>query len=98
MLSKVKLLLSITDETQDDLISLLVDMAKEEATSFCHLPEYDTSLDFIVIKMVVQNYNKIGNEGFESSSFGGVMTENYITNYSEDVLTALKKHRKLISL
>lgn len=98
MLSKIKLLLDIADDSQDNLISLLVDMAKEEATLFCHLPEYKESLDTIVMKMVIQNYNKIGNEGLNSSSFGGVMTENYLTNYSEDILTALKRHRKIVSL
>lgn len=98
MVSKLKLLLSLTDDTQDDLISLLVEMAKEEAVTFCHLDEYDTKLDQVVMKMVIQNYNKIGNEGFNSSSFGGVMTEQYMNGYSEDVLTNLRRFRKLVSI
>lgn len=97
MINKIKLLVS-ADETQDELISLLVDMAKEEATSFCHLQEYNDKLDSTVIKMVVQNYNKMGNEGFTSSSFGGVMTEGYMSNYSDDVLTQLKRYRRLVTV
>lgn len=97
MLSKIKILLS-ADDTQDEIISLLIDMAKAEATAFCHMEEYDSKLDFVVMRMVIQNYNKIGNEGFSSTSFGGVMSENYLTNYSDDIITNLKRFRKLVSI
>lgn len=97
MLSKVKIMLGITDTTKDDLISLLIDLAKEEATSFCNLSEYAEELDSIVIRMVVQNYNKNGNEGIASASYSGV-SESYLDNYSQDVIKSLKKHRRLITL
>ena len=53
MLNNIKLLLRITDDTQDSLLSLLLNMAKDEATAFCHLSEYDNKLDNCVLKMVV---------------------------------------------
>lgn len=60
MLSQIKLLLDITDNEQDSLISLLIDMAKKEAVSFCNLSEYTALLDNIIISMVVEKYNKRG--------------------------------------
>lgn len=98
MLNNIKLLLRITDDTQDSLLSLLLNMAKDEATAFCHLSEYDNKLDNCVLKMVVQNYNKMGNEGLSSASYGGAMSEGYLSDYSDNILTELKRHRKLILL
>lgn len=99
MLEKIKILLGISEDNEDmdDLISVLIDLAKDDAITFCHLDEYDTTLDTIVIRMVIQLYNKRGNEGIESVGFAGI-SEHYTSDYTDDVVRALVRHRKLVSV
>lgn len=97
MLDKVKILLGIADTSMDTLLSLLIDIAKADAVDYCHLAEYTEELDTPVIKMVIQLYNKRGNEGIQSLSFTGV-SESYLSDYSEDVIRQLQRHRKLVAL
>lgn len=97
MLDKIKILLgsSYTDD-KEDLIKILIDICKNEAMNFCHLDYYDKSLDTVVIKMVLQQYNRRGNEGIGSLSFSGV-SQNFLTDYTDDVVRELKRHRKLVT-
>ena len=95
MLEKIKVLLGITDNTKDTLISLYVDMAKEEATSFCQMSEYSTELYNIVIMMVIEKFSKRGNEGLSSTGYSGV-SESFKDGYSAEIKSALLAHRKLV--
>ena len=97
MLDKVKILLGISDTSMDTLLSLLIDIAKADAVDFCHLVEYAEELDTPVIKMVIQLYNKRGNEGIQSLSFTGV-SESYMGDYSDDIIRQLQRHRRLVAL
>ena len=95
MLDKVRTLLNITDNSKDNLISLYIDMAKEEATSFCQMSEYSNELDNIVVMMVVEKMNKRGNEGIASTGFSGV-SESFKDGYSAEITAALLSHRKFV--
>ena len=73
MLDKLKLLLGISDaEDIDDLLVIMMNLCKEEAYTYCNLPEYDSKLDYIVIQMVIERFNRIGSEGAVSQSSSGV--------------------------
>ena len=94
MLDKVKLLLGITTTDEDEILTLLIEMIQDYIVNYCHLSEYSTDLDNIAIQMVLQTYNKIGNAGMTSISSNG-HSENYLSDYSEDILTQLRRHRKI---
>lgn len=95
MLDKIKVLLGLSGDTaKDNLIEVLIEQAKEEAVNHCHLPEYIEALNSTVIKMVVQDYNRLGNEGITSQGYSGV-SESFVDGYSKDVIAALNKHRKV---
>lgn len=95
MLEKIKLLLNLSDrEDKDDLISLLISLCKDEATDFCNLETYSDKLDSAVVAMVVERYNKIGSEGITSEKFSGI-TSDFSDNYSEPILTKLRKNRRI---
>lgn len=94
MLEKIKLLLSQTNDDNDELLSTLIALCKEEAYIYCNLEEYDEKLDFIVIQMVIERFNRIGSEGTTSQSFSG-MSANYDSFYSDKVVRFLNKHRKV---
>lgn len=94
MLSKVKVFLNIKDTDKDELLTILIDNAKQEIINYCNLKEYDNKLDSTLIKMVLSDYNKLGSEGIASQSYSGV-SESFINGYSEDIISILNKHRKL---
>lgn len=94
MLEKIKAYLGITDTTQDVRLQLLIDMAKTFATDYCGLATYDTALDNTVVAMVVEDFNRIGDEGINSKSISGVSVA-YTNGYSNRIMAALKQHRKM---
>ena len=63
MLNKLKLLLNCED---DELLITLINLCKQEAYIYCNLEEYTDALDYIVIQMVIERYNRIGSEGLTS--------------------------------
>lgn len=94
MLEKIKLLLSISDDAADELLNTLISMCKEEAYIYCNLLEYDDKLDFIVVSMVIEKYNRIGSEGTLSQSSSGV-SASYDSFYSDKIVRMLNKFRKV---
>lgn len=94
MLDKIKLLLSIIDDTADDLLNTLIAICKEEAYIYCNLPEYNEKLNNIVVFMVIEKYNRIGSEGTESQSASGI-SATYESFYSEKIVKMLNKHRRV---
>ena len=94
MLEKLKLLLGIQDDAQDELLQILISLCKDEAYVYCNLPEYSSKLDGAVIQMVIERYNRIGSEGaIQQASSTVSMT--YDSFYSEKVRWMLNKNRKV---
>lgn len=94
MLEKIKLLLNITSEAEDELLTVLIALCKDEATVFCNLNDYSEKLNSAVIAMVIERYNKIGTEGISAVTTSGTQ-ETYLDGYSEYVLSLLRKYRKV---
>ena len=96
MIDKIKLLLNIKDDdsSQDELLTTLISICKEEAYVYCNLEEYTDKLDFIIIQMVIEKYNRIGSEGTISQSGSGA-SASYDSFYSEKVVRLLNKYRKV---
>ena len=94
MLDKIKILLNIQDDAQDELLSTLMGLCREEAYVYCNLLAYNEKLDFVVIQMVIERYNRIGSEGAISQSSSGVSAD-YDSFYSDKVVRLLNKYRKV---
>ena len=94
MLDKLKLLPSIPDDTQDELLQVLISLCKDEAFNYCNLQEYSAKLDGAVIEMVIERYNRIGSEGATQQSSSGV-SMTYDSFYSDKVRWMLNKQRKV---
>ena len=93
MLERIKLLLN-KDDSADELLNTLISMCKEEAYIYCNLPAYDSKLDFVVISMVIEKYNRMGSEGTLSQSSSGA-SASYDSFYSDKVVRMLNKFRKV---
>ena len=96
MLDKLKLILGIKDDTKDDLLTLLIEQAIEEALNYTHQDSID-NLSSTIISMVVYKYNRLGTEGLDSEGYSGVSFW-YSTDYPESIMRALKSQRKLITI
>lgn len=95
MLDTIKLLLNMSnDDSIDELLLTLISLCKEEAYIYCNLDEYKSDLDYIVVQMVIERFNRIGSEGATAQSSSGVSTT-YDSFYSEKVRRLLNKHRKV---
>lgn len=94
MLEKIKLLLNKNDDLLDELLNTLIALCKEEAYTYCNLSEYDSKLDFIVISMVIEKYNRIGSEGTTAQSSSGV-SASYDSFYSDKIVQMLNKNRRV---
>lgn len=93
MLEIIKAMLSISDDSKDTLLGYLIDNAQAFVISYCGLSEYTTTLDNIVIKMVLEDFNKLGSEGIASKSFSG-MSESYNEDYSAQIYVILNRNKR----
>lgn len=94
MLDKIKLLLGLTNDDKDELLSALITLCKDEAADYCHFAEYSNKLDSAVISMVIERYNKLGEEGIQQISSSSV-TDVYIDGYSQVVMKKLNANRRV---
>lgn len=93
MLSKIKTLMGLTDSSKDQLLTLLIEQASEEAKNYCHINNLD-GLDSAICQMVVWKYNLLGAEGLSAESYSGV-SFSYSAEYPSNIMNQLKKHRRI---
>lgn len=96
MLEKIKLLLGLKDESKDDLLTILIETAIDEALAYTHRDCVD-ELDTSIIQMVVYKYNRIGTEGVDSENYSGVSFD-YSADYPESIMRGLRSKRKVVVL
>ena len=94
MLEKILLLIGDAAKGQDELIELLIKQAKEFVVMYCGLDEYDNKFNSVVIKMVIEDWNRRGSEGLASRSFSGLSETYNAEPYSSVVMFSLKKLNK----
>ena len=69
LLNRVKTLLGITDN--DELIYEIAEITKEKILNYINEKELPGELEFILIELSIQRYNRIGSEGIASESVDG---------------------------
>lgn len=99
MLSAVKTLLGMDplDSTKNEQLSLILDIAKNEAMEFCNLDvheELPEGLKTAIIQMAVFKYNRLGTEGLNSESYAGA-SYSYTDEYPGSIKAVLLRNRKL---
>lgn len=74
----IKILVGVTDDKQDNLINELISNAKDQILAYINQDNngqaitMPNDIDFIVKDVVVQMFNRLGDEGKASSSEGSV--------------------------
>lgn len=102
LLDSIKLRIGIEDTKQDDLITDIITDVQARVLAYINQDgfvqlELPSSLDFVIKDVTIRIYNKIGDEGKESSSEGNVSnsweTPADLSDYS-DVLDVYRKSYK----
>ena len=90
MLDDLKILLglSLNDESQDELLELLIKQATNEAKMITGAKETTPSLKVVIVKMALYNYNRMGTEGLKSESYSGA-SYSYMEGYPDDIMRLL---------
>lgn len=77
MLDKVKILIGIPDNEQDELLNTIIELTEQSLLSY--LPddttEVPSNLSFIVTEITVKRYNRLGAEGVKKKTLEGLSME-----------------------
>lgn len=92
-LQQLKLLLGITDDAQDALLTLLLEQQTQAALTYCNLTELPPALDGVVVNMAVVAYNRMGAEGESARSEGGVSRSFWPDDLPPSLRAALNRYR-----
>jgi hypothetical protein len=82
------------DSSQDALLNELIEQCEAEYLRRTHQNETDKS---IVNAMVIEKYNRLGNEGVQSIGYSGI-NETYESDYSESVQKLIRSKTRLVTL
>lgn len=93
-LEKLKLKLDVKDESQDDLLNLYLDDAKETILELTHLSDLTTGLLSSQVALAIVMYNKEGIEGQESHSEGGI-SRSFEKGIPDDIVKKIRASRRL---
>ena len=69
LLNRIKTLLQINDN--DELIYEITEITKEKILNYINEKELPQELEFILIELAIERFNKIGSEGIASESIDG---------------------------
>ena len=97
MIEEIKLLLGDAAENYSDAqISLMYKISVAEIEEYCRR-ELDTLLQLTAERIAVIKLLRMGTEGRNSQSFSGV-SENFVTDYPDDIKAILNRKRKVVVL
>lgn len=89
----IKNIIGIPATNKDTVIEYLISNATGFVMDYCNIDSI-SGMDNVLIKMVLEDFNRNGNDGLSSQSFSGV-SESYNQDYSEQIYKTLNKHRKI---
>ena len=69
LLNRIKVLLGVSEN--DDLVSEIIELTREKILNYINKTELPKELEFVLIELSVQRYNRIGSEGIASESVDG---------------------------
>lgn len=95
MKSRVKTLLNIssTDASKDTLIDTLINLSEQKLLPLLNdALTVPTELEFIVVEMTVNRFNKLGSEGITSESIADINKTYSSANELQEYMTYINKY------
>ena len=78
-LDNIKILLSLEDDTQDEILAILLMNASKMICVYLGIDELPSTLEFVAEDMAVMKYRKLGAEGVRQEKID-VLSTTYVTN------------------
>lgn len=92
MLEKIKAYLGITDTDKDSLLNIMIENAEAGFEAATNRPAADHNT--VILRMVVEDYNRYGSEGIASLSFGSG-SETVLEDYSAGLQKQIRKLKRM---
>ena len=71
LLNRVKVLLGISSNDNTELLNEIIELTKSKILNYIDKTELPEELEFVLVELSIQRYNKIGSEGIASESVDG---------------------------
>ena len=80
LLNRIKVMLGTTNTTDnEELLYEIIDITKSKILNYINESELPSELEFVLIELSIQRFNRIGSEGVASESVDG-----RTTSYEDD--------------
>ena len=91
LLNRVETLLGVFDNS--NLVNEIIELTKEKILNYINEDELPRELEFVLVELSIQRYNRIGSEGIASESVDGksVSYEDDFENYKQDLKNYMNK-------
>lgn len=93
-LENVKMLLDISDNTQDNLLNLYLTRATSFVKNYCNIEEIPIGLNEVIEDIAVYRYRMNGVENIKSETKGS-LSETYRDSLPDDIIAQLNRYRKV---
>ena len=87
LLNRVKVLLGITNNDNEELLREIIEITKSKILSYINEIEIPTELEFVLVELSIKRFNRIGSEGFVSETVDGKTM-----SYEESEFEGYKKY------
>ena len=71
-LQKVKVLLGIKDELQDEVLEIIESLTLSHFKAYTSQTQVPNELNYIIIEVMIKRFNRIGSEGYTSKGIEGL--------------------------
>ena len=71
LLNRVKVLLGISNNDNEELLIEIIEITKSKILNYIDQSELPKELEFVLIELSIQRYNRIGSEGISSENVDG---------------------------
>ncbi|HEP1819249.1 TPA: phage head-tail connector protein [Streptococcus suis] len=83
IIEQVKALLGISDNLQDDLLEVIRELTEAHFIAYTNQASVPSSLEFIIVEVMVKRFNRIGSEGMKSQKVEGLAVDFAIDDFLE---------------
>ena len=87
MLENIKILLGPVAEGKDELLTLLLELATDDAINRTGNNDV-LAMSSVITEMVIYKFNRLGTEGLDSENYSGI-SYSYTSDYPANILSAL---------
>ena len=87
LLNRVKVLLGITNNDNEELLREIIEITKSKILSYINSNELPKELEFVLVELAIKRFNRIGSEGFTSETVDGKTM-----SYEESEFEGYKKY------